>query len=85
MTATGCQQLRRRGEVIYSQPQSRAYHALPEGISHFFWRFLLFGRDRAVRARLGLVDDAPSAVTRASGPFGVATARLQRALSCLSR
>jgi hypothetical protein len=50
-------------------------------LSHFFWRFLLFGRDRAVRARLGLVDDAPPAGERPPGGVaGVVYRRLQRVL-----
>jgi len=76
-----CVELRRRGEVIWGQPRSRAVHAPPEGFSHFFWRFLLFGRDRTVRARLGLVDDASQDFERAPGGVaGVAYRRLQRVL-----
>ena len=50
-------ELRERGNTIWAQPRSRAAHAMPEGFSNFFWRFLLFGRDRAVRRRLGLGID----------------------------
>ncbi len=33
------------GYTIWQQPQARATHAPPEGLSHFFWRFLLIGHD----------------------------------------
>lgn len=36
-----CQQ----GYTIWSQPQAKATHAPPNGLSHFFWRFLLIGHD----------------------------------------
>jgi hypothetical protein len=75
-----CVQLRRLGEVILAQPRSRAGHATPEGLSHFFWRFLLFGRDRSVRSRIGLVDNAPQAMPKRGGVFGVALGRMRRAL-----
>jgi len=74
-----CVELRRQGETIWAQPRSRAAHSPPEGISHFFWRFLLFGRDRAVRARLGLVDDAPRAGGQGGGVYGTLKKRLWRA------
>lgn len=34
-----------RGYTIWQQPQAKANHAPPSGISHFFWRFLLMGHD----------------------------------------
>ncbi len=76
-----CVQLRRAGETVWAQPLSRAVHAPPEGLSHFFWRFLLFGRDRTVRARLGLIDDAPQPAGMTTGGVpGAAFTRLKRAL-----
>lgn len=33
------------GYSIWKQPLAKATHAPPEGISHFFWRFLLIGYD----------------------------------------
>jgi glycosyltransferase involved in cell wall biosynthesis len=33
------------GEIIWQQPQARTLHAPPNGLSHFFWRFLLIGYD----------------------------------------
>jgi glycosyltransferase involved in cell wall biosynthesis len=38
-------ELRQQGYTIWSQPQARATHAPPNGLSHFFWRFLLIGHD----------------------------------------
>jgi hypothetical protein len=75
-----CMELRRRGETIWAQPRSRAAHASPEGLSHFYWRFLLFGRDRAIRARLQLIDDAPKVDADKTGVIHVVSRRLGRAL-----
>lgn len=33
------------GTIIWQQPQARVLHAPPNGLSHFFWRFLLIGHD----------------------------------------
>lgn len=33
------------GYTIWKQPLARATHAPPNGLSHFFWRFLLIGHD----------------------------------------
>jgi len=38
-------ELARAGYTIWRQPQARATHAPPNGLSHFFWRFLLIGHD----------------------------------------
>jgi glycosyltransferase involved in cell wall biosynthesis len=38
-------QLTKAGVTIWRQPQARATHAPPNGLSHFFWRFLLIGYD----------------------------------------
>ncbi len=37
--------LTQQGYTIWRQPQARATHAPPNGLSHFFWRFLLIGHD----------------------------------------
>jgi glycosyltransferase involved in cell wall biosynthesis len=37
--------IRQSGYKICKQPQARATHAPPSGLSHFFWRFLLIGHD----------------------------------------
>jgi glycosyltransferase involved in cell wall biosynthesis len=39
------QELCEQGHTIWQQPQARAAHASPNGVSHFFWRFLLIGYD----------------------------------------
>lgn len=38
-------QLQQQGDRIWQQPQARSRHAPPNGLSHFFWRFLLIGYD----------------------------------------
>ncbi|KAM3097742.1 glycosyltransferase [Phormidesmis sp. 146-35] len=50
------QELSEKAYTIWRQPQARATHAPPNGLSHFFWRFLLIGHDyywqkRILRAR----------------------------------
>jgi len=37
--------LKRDGHTIWLNPNARATHAPPDGLSHFFWRFLLIGHD----------------------------------------
>lgn len=37
--------LKRNGHTIWLNPNARATHAPPDGLSHFFWRFLLIGHD----------------------------------------
>ncbi|MGA7933618.1 MAG: glycosyltransferase [Kovacikia sp.] len=44
--------LLQRGHRIWRQPKARATHAPPNGISHFFWRFLLIGHDYYWQNRL---------------------------------
>lgn len=38
-------ELRNQGCTIWRQPQARSTHAPPNGLDHFFWRFLLIGHD----------------------------------------
>jgi glycosyltransferase involved in cell wall biosynthesis len=40
------------GHTIWRQPKARATHAPPNGLSHFFWRFLLIGHDYYWQNRL---------------------------------
>ena len=40
------------GYTIWKQSQARATHAPPNGLSHFFWRFLLIGHDYYWQNRL---------------------------------
>ncbi|PPS45648.1 glycosyltransferase family 2 protein [Chroococcidiopsis sp. TS-821] len=44
--------LKTQGYTIWKQPQSQATHAAPNGLSHFFWRFLLLGYDAIAVCRL---------------------------------
>lgn len=44
--------LTQAGQQIWRQPQARAGHAAPNGLSHFFWRFLLIGHDAYWQQRL---------------------------------
>lgn len=37
--------LKRAGHIIWLNPNARATHAPPDGLAHFFWRFLLIGHD----------------------------------------
>jgi glycosyltransferase involved in cell wall biosynthesis len=46
------QKLQSLGYQIWKQPQSRAKHAPPSDLSHFFWRFLLIGHDYYWQNRL---------------------------------
>jgi hypothetical protein len=51
--------LTEQGYTIWKQPQSRATHAAPNGLSHFFWRFLLLGYDAIAVSRLARRPSAP--------------------------
>lgn len=44
--------LQERGYIIWKQSQAKATHAAPNGLSHFFWRFLLIGHDLYWQNRL---------------------------------
>lgn len=46
------QGLAEQGHTIWRQPLARATHAPPNGLSHFFWRFLLIGYDYYWQKRL---------------------------------
>ena len=39
------EQLKKAGIRVARQPKSCALHAPPNGLGHFFWRFLMFGHD----------------------------------------
>jgi glycosyltransferase involved in cell wall biosynthesis len=41
-----------QGYTIWKQPQAKATHSPPNGLSHFFWRFLLIGHDYYWQKRL---------------------------------
>ena len=40
------------GYTIWQQPQARATHAAPNGLTHFYWRFLLLGYDALTVSRI---------------------------------
>lgn len=40
------------GYTIWQQPLARATHAAPNGLTHFYWRFLLLGYDALAVSRL---------------------------------
>ena len=44
--------LARQGHYTWRQPKARAKHAPPNGLEHFFWRFLLIGYDQVKRKQL---------------------------------
>ncbi len=44
--------LKQNGHTIWLNPAARATHAPPNGLSHFFWRFLLIGHDYYWQRRL---------------------------------
>lgn len=43
--------LEHQGYTIWKQPLAKATHAAPNGLSHFFWRFLLLGYDALAVSR----------------------------------
>jgi glycosyltransferase involved in cell wall biosynthesis len=54
------QGLLRAGHDILIQPAARASHAPPNGVSHFFWRYLLIGSDEITIRRLLADGDTPT-------------------------
>lgn len=44
--------LQQAGYTIWQHPQARTTHAPPNGLSHWFWRFLLIGHDYYWQKRL---------------------------------
>jgi glycosyltransferase involved in cell wall biosynthesis len=44
--------LRTAGVHIHRQPAARAHHAPPNGLRHFFWRYLFLGHDAAAYGRI---------------------------------
>jgi glycosyltransferase involved in cell wall biosynthesis len=50
--ALHAKQIIARGGQIWRQPQARATHAPPNGLRHFYWRFLLIGHDLYWQKRL---------------------------------
>ena len=56
--------LQSAGHVIWREPRARVRHASPNGLTHFVWRFLLFGHDGIVVPRLVAADARLPAVRR---------------------
>ena len=54
------------GEIIWQQPQARTLHAPPNGVSHFFWRFLLIGHDYYWQKQLMSAEDSRVSMSEAS-------------------
>lgn len=72
-------QLKKGGIGVARQPRSRAMHAPPNGLGHYFWRFLMFGHDAVNVYRLADAEDPEVAAQRpARGRF------LGRLLSLIS-
>lgn len=44
--------LTQHGIILWRQPIARAVHAAPNGLAHFFWRFILLGYDALLLYRL---------------------------------
>lgn len=53
-------QLMKAGEQLWRQPEARSLHAPPNGLSHFFWRFLLIGYDAYWQKRVQTQLQLPS-------------------------
>lgn len=79
------------GYTIWRQPKARATHAPPNGLSHFFWRFLLIGYDYYWQNQLlakqmaAQADSGAYTAQESSDPLGslaskfhVLTERIQR-------
>lgn len=63
-------QIVKAGEIIWQQPQARTLHAPPNGLSHFFWRFLLIGHDFYWQQQL-LQDSTQDQTTTEATPSGI--------------
>lgn len=63
-------QIVKAGDIIWQQPQARTLHAPPNGLSHFFWRFLLIGHDFYWQQQL-LQDSPKDQTTTESTPSGI--------------
>jgi glycosyltransferase involved in cell wall biosynthesis len=63
------QQLLNEGYTIWLQPNARAIHSPPNGLRHFFWRFLLIGHDYYWQKQLmeGVGDQGSGVGGRRSG------------------
>jgi glycosyltransferase involved in cell wall biosynthesis len=54
------------GYTIWRQPKARSLHALPNGLMHYFKRFLLIGHDLYWQKRLGKYSDDSTIIQQRS-------------------
>ncbi|MBW4441729.1 MAG: glycosyltransferase family 2 protein [Plectolyngbya sp. WJT66-NPBG17] len=67
------------GTIIWQQPKARALHAPPNGLSHFFWRFLLIGHDYYWQKKLiPTSTNAEPTMTGKKGKFGIFIDRISK-------
>lgn len=71
------------GTIIWQQPQARVLHAPPNGLSHFFWRFLLIGHDYYWQKRL--IPNSTNAEPTMSGKKGKLDIFVDRVRKMLDR
>lgn len=62
------QQLLQAGYAIWRNPQARSLHAPPNGLKHFFWRFLLIGHDMYWQKKLISKFQIDRSLDRADDP-----------------
>lgn len=72
-----------QGYTIWRQPNARTTHALPNGLSHFFWRFLLIGYDyywqkQLLTERQITIPGSDSSLSGWSGKIGIFQSRIKR-------
>ncbi|MGG6268327.1 glycosyltransferase [Leptolyngbya sp. AN03gr2] len=66
--AVHAHELVQSGTIVWQQPQARVLHAPPNGLSHFFWRFLLIGHDYYWQKKL--IPNSTNAEPTMSGTKG---------------
>lgn len=71
------------GTIIWQQPQARVLHAPPNGLSHFFWRFLLIGHDYYWQKKL--IPNSTNAEPTMSGKKGKLDIFVDRVRKMLDR
>ncbi len=69
-----------QGYKIWRQPQAQAGHAAPNGFSHFFWRFLLVGRDNVLIQRLLTESNFSATIPKRASGFQKFFPRLKSAI-----
>lgn len=71
------------GVIVWQQPQARVLHAPPNGLSHFFWRFLLIGHDYYWQKKL--IPNSTNAEPTMSGKKGKLAIFVDRVRKMLDR